>query len=59
MSGPHTLPRLSCRKCGRINPPVYFAPVAIEGEGSCICYACAAARQWLDQDGNLLPGVEL
>lgn len=59
MSGPHTLPRLSCRKCGRTKPPVYFAPVTIEGEGSCICFSCAEARHWLDRDGNLRPGVEL
>ena len=59
MSGPLTLPRLSCRKCGRTSPPVYFAPVTIEGEGSCICYACAEERHWLDPDGDLRPGIEL
>jgi len=59
VSGPLTLPRLSCRKCGRTSPPVYFAPVTIEGEGSCICYACAEERHWLDPDGDLRPGIEL
>jgi hypothetical protein len=59
MSGPLALPRLSCRKCGKTNPPVYLAPVTTEAEGSCICLDCAKARQWLDSDGNLRPGIEL
>lgn len=59
MSGRLTLPRLVCRKCGRTNPPVYFAPVTREGEGSCICFDCADARQWLDRDGTLRPDIEL
>lgn len=59
MSGPLTLPRLSCRKCGGTNPPVYFAPVTVEGEGTCICFACAEVRQWLDRDGNLREGIAL
>ena len=59
MSGPHPLPHLSCRKCGRSNPWVYFAPVVVEGIGTCICMACAEARGWLDRSGNLKPGVAL
>lgn len=59
MSAPLTLPRLSCRKCGRTNPMAYLAPVVIEAEGTCICQDCAEARQWLDRDGNLRPGIEL
>jgi len=59
VSGPTPLPRLSCRKCGRANPSVYFASVVIEGIGSCICMGCAEARGWLDRSGNLKPGVTL
>lgn len=62
-SGPFTipLPRLTCRKCGRINPIVCLAPVALAGdrEGTCICLDCADARGWLDRDGNLKTGIEL
>ena len=59
MSGPHPLPVLSCRKCGRSNPWVYLAPVVIAGAGTCICVEWAAARGWLDEAGNLKPGVTL
>ena len=61
MSGPVTLPRLTCRKCGRISPWVYFAPVILppEPSGTCICMDCAAARGWLDPTGNLKPGISL
>ena len=59
MSGPHPLPVLSCRKCGRNNPLVYVAPVVVEGAGTCICMDCAEARGWLDAAGNLKPGVSL
>ena len=57
MSGPHPLPVLSCRKCGRSNPWVYLASVVVEGTGTCICMECADARGWLDKSGNLQPGV--
>jgi len=56
VSGPT---HLTCRKCGRSNPWVYFAPVVVEGIGTCICMACAEARGWLDRSGNLKPGVAL
>lgn len=60
MSGPHPLPALACRKCGRSNPWVYLAPVVVEGAGTtCICMDCAEARGWLDEAGNLKPGVVL
>ena len=59
MSGPTPLPRLTCRKCGGSNPWVYFAPVAVEGTGTCICLNCAEARGWLDRSGNLKPEIGL
>ena len=59
MSDPTTLPRLTCRKCGRSNPRVYLAPVVVEDTGTCICMDCAAARGWLDRSGNLKPGIAL
>ena len=59
MSGPHPLSALSCRTCGRSNPLVYFAPVVVEGAGTCICMDCAKARGWLDAAGYLKPGVSL
>ena len=57
MSGPYPLPELACRKCGKLNLWVYFAPVVVEG--TCICMDCATARGWLDRSGNLKPGVTL
>ncbi|WP_299846365.1 hypothetical protein [uncultured Paracoccus sp.] len=61
MSGPILLPRLTCRKCGSVNPIVYLAPVILPGDpsGSCICLDCADARGWLDPTGNLKPGITL
>jgi hypothetical protein len=59
VSGPYPLPDLSCRKCGRINPWVYFAPLVVEGTGTCICIDCAEAGGWLDAAGNLKPGIVL
>jgi hypothetical protein len=59
MSGRHALPDLSCRKCGRSNLWVYFAPVVVEGTGTCICMNCPEARGWLDRAGNLKPKIEL
>lgn len=59
MSGPHPLPVLSCRKCGRNNPWVYVAPVVVEGAGTCICMVCAEARGWLNAVRSLKPGVSL
>ena len=52
-------PQLECRKCGSLNPMVYFAPVVADRAGTCICYDCAQARQWLDRDGNLKAGIAL
>ncbi len=61
MSGPIPLPRLTCRTCGSVNPVVYLAPVILPAapSGTCICMDCAAARGWLDQTGNLKPGISL
>ena len=53
------MPQLTCRKCSAQNPVVYFAPVTVDGKGTCICFDCAKARNWLDQNGDLLPGIEL
>lgn len=54
------LPTLTCRKCGRVNPVVYLAPVIMVAcYGTCICLPCARERGWLDQDGNLKPGITL
>ncbi|WP_157994931.1 hypothetical protein [Paracoccus tegillarcae] len=52
---------MSCRKCGRLNPWAYFAPVIDPylPIGTCICLSCAEARGWLDRDGNLKPGITL
>ena len=52
-------PQIECRKCGSLNPMVYFAPVVADRAGTCICYDCAQARQWLDRDGNLKAGIAL
>lgn len=59
MSAPAILPPMTCRKCGASNPVVFLAPVVVAGAGTCICYACARARHWLDPDDNLKPGIEL
>ncbi|AUH35729.1 hypothetical protein [Paracoccus tegillarcae] len=61
MSGPTPLSVMSCRKCGRLNPWAYFAPVIDPylPIGTCICLSCAEARGWLDRDGNLKPGITL
>lgn len=53
------LPQLVCRKCSAENPAVYLAPVTADGKGTCICFDCAKARNWLDQNGDLRPGIEL
>lgn len=53
------LPQLTCRKCSADNPAVYFAPVTMDGKGTCVCFDCAKARHWLDQNGDLRPGIEL
>ena len=57
MSGPPPLPRLTCRKCAKSNPAVYFAPVSVDGIGTCICFVCPEARGWLDRAGDLKEGV--
>ena len=55
-----TFPPMTCRKCERLNPMVYFAPVAVEPfPATCICFDCVKARGWLDRDDNLKPGVTL
>lgn len=53
------LPQLTCRKCGVKNPLVYFAPVSVNGKGTCICFNCAESRNWLDVNGNIKKGVTL
>lgn len=52
-------PSMLCRKCGGLNPLVYFAPVSSEEDSTCICFKCAGDRSWLDHDGNLKPDVSL
>lgn len=59
MSGPLALTQLTCRTCGTSNPPVYLAPVTVDGTGTCHSLDCAAARGWLDATGNLKKGVTL
>ena len=59
MSGALPLPDLSCRRCGRLNSWVYFAPVVVAGSGTCICMDCAEAAGWLDKAGHLKPGITL
>lgn len=53
------MPELTCRKCDAVNPLVYFAPVTIEAKGTCVCFDCAKARQWLDANGDLRPDIQL
>ena len=59
MAQTETFPALTCRKCGTANPLVYFAPVVVSESGTCICFNCAKARNWLDPDGNLRADVHL
>ncbi|MDN3714345.1 hypothetical protein QWZ10_25630 [Paracoccus cavernae] len=49
MSGPLPAP-----PDGKSNPAVYFAPVSVDGIGTCICFVCAEARGWLDRAGEAL-----
>jgi len=51
------IPAMTCRKCDKANPVVYFAPIA--ENNTCICLACAKSRQWLDKNDNLKEGVAL
>lgn len=53
------LPQLTCRKCEAVNPMVYFAPVVVDGAGTCVCFDCAKERNWTTPDGDLRPGVTL
>ena len=56
----NTFPDMNCRKCNRLNPWVYFAPVAVAPfPATCICIDCAIARGWADSQGNLKAGVTL
>ena len=56
----HQLPRMTCRKCGSLNPFCYFAPVPVaQGESICVCEPCARKSGFLDRDGNLKPGYSL
>lgn len=48
-----------CRKYAAKNPLTYLAPVTVDSRESCICFERAEARNWLDGDGNLRPGIEL
>jgi len=55
-----TFADMTCRKCERLNPWVYFAPVNVAPfPATCVCIDCAKARQWVDRDGNLKAGVTL
>ena len=57
-----TLPRMTCRKCQKVNPWVYYEPVVIPGDtaGTCICFDCAVSRQWVDpQSGKIRPGYQI
>ena len=57
--GPLRLPSVDCRSCKRKNPIVYFAPVTLDGSGTCLCFECVKARGWIDRNGNLKSGIEL
>ena len=59
ISKQNLMPELTCRKCYAVNPMVYFAPAAVNAKGTCICFACAKSKNWLDRDDNLKEGVEL
>jgi hypothetical protein len=52
--------KMTCRKCGVVNPMVSYAPV-IAGtvEGTCICFNCVKARNWLDVNGDLKSNINL
>ncbi len=53
-------PQLDCRYCGCKNPLVYYAPVAVNGNGNCICFNCAVAKNWVDKNsGEIKRGVSL
>jgi hypothetical protein len=67
-----TFPPMECRKCGAINPLVYFAPVYVagmnaitgkleagHGKASCICIPCAILAGFADKQGNILEGITL
>lgn len=59
MSAP-AFPRMTCRKCDRLNPWVFFAPVNIDHKrASCICLGCAIANGWATPQGDLKQGVTL
>lgn len=50
----------TCRKCGRVNPVVYFAPVNVYDHRTVICYNCASERGWVNRStGSLKEGIEL
>ncbi|WP_179209261.1 hypothetical protein [Haematobacter genomosp. 1] len=53
------MPTLTCRKCSVVNPLVYFGPVTVDGVGTCVCFACAKARLWLDQNGDLRHDIQV
>lgn len=53
-------PQLDCRYCWCKNPIVYFAPVAVNGKGTCICFDCAVAKNWVYKNsGEIKRGVSL
>lgn len=51
------LPSLLCRKCGKVSPWVYYAPIT--ENNTCICLNCAEERGWVDEFGKLRDGVTL
>jgi hypothetical protein len=67
-----SFPPVECRKCGAINPLVYFSPVYVagmnaitgkreagQGKASCICIPCAIRAGFADKQGNIREGVTL
>ena len=55
-----TFAQMTCRKCETVNPVVFFAPVNVAPfPATCICFDCAKARQWVDQNGDLKKDVTL
>lgn len=52
-------PELTCRKCEKRNPMVYFAPVSIAGKGTCVCFECAKSKGWINSHGDIKTGITL
>lgn len=53
-------PHMTCRKCQKVNPIVFFAPVNVTPQpATCVCFDCAKDRGWLTSDGDLRSDVTL